>query len=336
MLITPGDVVINADGTYPLEPGDYSAVGRVGGEVVTDAVPFTIEACPTAAPTEGPTEASILIAKLDSRGTDTPEDDVLLDGASFEVYLDDGDEAFDDGDELVFGAAATSEGMLDTDLLEAGWYWIVEVVVPEGYTGSDPILVELNTDPSITCIWDSHGLIECEDNEGDVDDLSWTIVLVDNTPVSGPTDAPPTGGVGGATGTPGGAGVTLPPTDTLNGWSRRPGRRRLAPHPPGDGRSHGRRPPGDPGNGRGPTGRRARLTIEVRVGAPAVPEHRRPSGPKGPGGRSSAARHRPRPQDVRGLTASTVSAVTGRARTGRAVGAGSHRNRTYGRPWRRI
>ena len=47
MLITPGDVVIDADGTYPLEPGDYSAVGRVGGEVVTDAVPFTIEACPT-------------------------------------------------------------------------------------------------------------------------------------------------------------------------------------------------------------------------------------------------------------------------------------------------
>ena len=217
MLITPGDVVINADGTYPLVPGDYNAVGRVGGEVVTDAVPFTIEACPTAAPTEGPNEASILIAKLDSRGTDTPEDDVLLDGASFEVYLDDGDEAFDDGDELVFGAAATSEGMLDTDLLEAGWYWIVEVVVPEGYIGSDPILVELNTDPSITCIWDSHGLIECEDNEGNVDDLSWTIVLVDNTPDSAPTDAPPTGGVGGATGTPGGAGVTLPPTDTLNG-----------------------------------------------------------------------------------------------------------------------
>ena len=115
----------------------------------------------------------------------------------------------------MFGAAATSEGMLDTDLLQAGWYWIVEVVVPEGYSGSDPILVELNTDPSITCVWDSHGLIECEDNEGNVDELSWTIVLVDNTPLSA-TDAPPTGGVGGATGTPG-AGVTLPPTDTLTG-----------------------------------------------------------------------------------------------------------------------
>ena len=38
---------------------------------------------------------------------------------------------------------------------------------------------------------------------------------MDNTPVSAPTEAP-TGGVGGATGTPG-AGVTLPPTDTLTG-----------------------------------------------------------------------------------------------------------------------
>ena len=57
VLITLGDVVIDADGTYPFEPGDYSAVGRVGGEVVTDAIPFTIEACPTDAPTGAPTEA---------------------------------------------------------------------------------------------------------------------------------------------------------------------------------------------------------------------------------------------------------------------------------------
>jgi hypothetical protein len=48
-LITgPGDdVIIDADGNYPLVPGDYIGVGRVGGEAVTDEVPFTIEACPT-------------------------------------------------------------------------------------------------------------------------------------------------------------------------------------------------------------------------------------------------------------------------------------------------
>ena len=49
VLITgPGDdVVINADGTYPLVPGDYVGVGRVAGVAVTDEVPFTIEECST-------------------------------------------------------------------------------------------------------------------------------------------------------------------------------------------------------------------------------------------------------------------------------------------------
>ena len=50
VLITgPGaDVIIDADGTYPLVPGDYVGVGRVGGVAVTETeTPFTIEACPT-------------------------------------------------------------------------------------------------------------------------------------------------------------------------------------------------------------------------------------------------------------------------------------------------
>jgi hypothetical protein len=178
---------------------------------------------PTPQPSEGVT-ASILIAKFDTRGTADTDDDVLLDGASFEVYLDDGDEAFDDQDELVLGAEAAVEGLLDTDQLEPGWYWIVETVVPEGFVGSDPILVELNTDASITCIWDAAGLIECEENVGDVDNLSWTIVLVDNAPIE--ETATPTGGVGGATGTPALPGITLPPTDTLSAG---------AEAPPGDG-----------------------------------------------------------------------------------------------------
>ena len=54
VLLSDG-TVIDADGTYELEPGDYTAVGRVGGEVVTDEVEFTIEACPTAEPTPTPT-----------------------------------------------------------------------------------------------------------------------------------------------------------------------------------------------------------------------------------------------------------------------------------------
>ena len=107
--------------------------------------------------------------------------------------------------------AAAPGGLLDTDLLDDGEYWIVETTVPDGYVGSDPILVELNLDPSVTCIWDFGGLIECEPNEGENSELSLTIVIVDNTPESQPT---PTGEVGGAVGTP---RATLPATDTLEG-----------------------------------------------------------------------------------------------------------------------
>jgi cell division septation protein DedD len=183
---------------------------------------------PTATPTEAPTptptvqpseavRASILIAKYDNMGTPSLDDDVALDGASFEVYLDDGDEIFGAGDTLVFGPATTVGGLLDTDPLDPGSYWIVESVVPAGYTGSDPILVELNVDSQMTCVWDASGLVECVQNDGDVDSLSWTIVEVENTPVQ--ATSTPTGSVEAATGTP---NITLPPTDTIVGGSIAP------------------------------------------------------------------------------------------------------------------
>jgi hypothetical protein len=187
-----------------------------------EPTPTPVEPTPTPAePTPTPsqaTEGSILIAKVDNNGTPDPDDDVLLDGASFEVHLDDGDGLFDaDADSVVFGPEAAVGGTLDTDDLSAGSYWIVEMIVPDGFVGTDPILVELNLDPTVTCVWDAAGLIECTPNEEDVSDLSWTMVIVDNTP-----ESQPTGGVGGATGTPGSdggsgtdSGATLPPTDTV-------------------------------------------------------------------------------------------------------------------------
>jgi hypothetical protein len=108
----------------------------------------------------------------------------------------------------VFGPADAANGLLDTDVLPGGKYWIVETVVPSGFVGSDPILVELNLDATQVCIWDASGLVECVAN--DQQSLSLTIVIVDNTPVQ------PTGGVGGATGTPK-PRATLPPTDTIDG-----------------------------------------------------------------------------------------------------------------------
>jgi len=169
---------------------------------------------PTPTPPGEPGEASILIAKLDNNGTADPDDDVLLDGASFEVWSDDGDGIFESGqDTLVFGPVAAADGLIDTDVLPGGMYWIVEVVVPAGFTGSDPILVELNLDPSQTCVWDADGLIECAPNQGEV--VSFTVVIVDNTPVQ------PTGGVGPLTGTPK-PKATLPPTDAIDGTSSAP------------------------------------------------------------------------------------------------------------------
>jgi hypothetical protein len=154
--------------------------------------------------------ASILIAKFDNKGTPGLDDDEALDGATFAVYKDDGDDAFDATlDALVFGPAATVGGTLDTTPLDAGWYWIVEAIVPDGFTGSDPILVELNIDSAVTCVWDALGLVECVQNDGDVEELSWTIVEVENTPVD--PSSSPGGSVLGETGTP---NITLPPTDT--------------------------------------------------------------------------------------------------------------------------
>jgi hypothetical protein len=173
---------------------------------------------PTPTPSEETDQASILIAKLDDNGTATEVDDALLDGASFEVWADDGDGVFDTSEDTkVFGPAAATGGLLDTDLLDEGMYWIVESIVPDGFEGSEPILVELNVDPSQTCIWDASGLVECLPNEGE-QDLSLTIVIVNNTPAEEPT-----GGVGPATGTPAATSrATLPATDTTGVASSAP------------------------------------------------------------------------------------------------------------------
>lgn len=211
-LVMPGTLAVAAAEPSP-EPTPV-----VTPELTPVATPDpTPETTPTPEPTPAPTPepqtgASILIAKIDDNGTADPSDDVFLDGARFAVYLDDGDGAFESADDdLVFGPAPTVDSLLDTDRLEPGQYWIVESVVPAGFVGTDPILAQLNIDPRITCIWDSTGLVECVPNEGGVEDLSWTIVIVDNTPVT--VTPAPSGGVDAATGTPGPPAPTLPPTD---------------------------------------------------------------------------------------------------------------------------
>ncbi|MFL5679553.1 MAG: prealbumin-like fold domain-containing protein, partial [Chloroflexota bacterium] len=149
-------------------------------------------------------EGNLVILKVDNKGTADQSDDTLLDGATFSVYLDDGDKEFSaSSDELVRGPDTATGGELDYTGLAEGDYWVVEVVVPDGFTGSDPILVTIEFDSGL-CAYDSTGFLGCF--EGDQEfPTNATLAIVDNTPG---------GGVEGNTGTP---HVTLPPTDALAG-----------------------------------------------------------------------------------------------------------------------
>lgn len=185
------------------------------------------------APTDGTaTSASILVVSLDTVGTDATDDDVLLDATTIAVHADDGDGAFDPvADAIAFGPAPAVGGLLDTAKLGPGRYW-VDAVPPAGYEAPPPILVELNTDGTRTCVWDARGLTECQANDAGAEGLSWTMVLVRSAPSASPTATPapdptaaptdptpvPTGEVQEATGRP---AVTLPPTD-LVGAGREP------------------------------------------------------------------------------------------------------------------
>ena len=154
VLSTPGDVVINADGTYP-EPGDYSAVGRVGGDVVTDAGPFTSR--PPDRGSDGSHHgASILIAKLDNNGTADPR---MTSSWTAPPSRSTSTTAtrLRRRRRARLRPRRDLDGMLDTDQLEAGWYWIVEAVVPAGLHRQRPDPRRAQHRSSVTCLWDAPG-----------------------------------------------------------------------------------------------------------------------------------------------------------------------------------
>ncbi|MGK2849573.1 MAG: hypothetical protein ACSLFN_01465 [Candidatus Limnocylindrales bacterium] len=212
----------------PLSAGAILAVAAL---LAVGLTPVLAAEASAAAP-QAAASASILIVSLDTRGTDSTDDDVLVDGSSFSVRLDDGDRAFDASlDAVADGPTPATGGLLDTALLGPGWYW-VDAVAPDGYEAPPPILIELNTDGTRTCVWEGSELSECQANDAGAEGLSWTMVLVRHapsalptaTPTAAPTSAPtdptttPTGAVEGATGRP---AVTLPPTDVV-GAGREP------------------------------------------------------------------------------------------------------------------
>ncbi|MGZ9276236.1 MAG: prealbumin-like fold domain-containing protein [Candidatus Limnocylindrales bacterium] len=147
---------------------------------------------------------------IDDNATSDVADDVLLDGARLEVRAEDGDRRYDPiRDPLVFGPRAASDGLLETHALDSGWYWIVETRAPKGFIGSAPILVELNLDPTVTCVWDRGAPSLCRPSVGEADSTSCTLVLVYSTPSApapGVADDPARG-----------PSITLPPTHVMDG-----------------------------------------------------------------------------------------------------------------------
>lgn len=210
----------------------------VAGAALAFATLFSLGAVPAlaaepSAPAAEAASASILIVTLDTQGTLATDDDILLDGVLVAVRADDGDGAFDPAlDAVISGPAVAVGGLLDTQKLGPGRYW-VDADPPTGHEAPAPILVELNTDGSRTCVWDAAGLIECQANDAGAEGLSWTMVLVRNAPAATPTASPapaptavptdptpaPTGEVHEANGRP---AVTLPPTDRAATIRERP------------------------------------------------------------------------------------------------------------------
>jgi hypothetical protein len=161
---------------------------------------------------------SIVVFKVDNQGTDDDfSDDELLEGARFSLFLDDNDSVFDRGDTLISANDEATGGVVEYNNLADGKYWVVEVVVPDGFIGTEPLLIPVDGD-SASCFFDRSGSLGCT---SDPADRGTSVVFVDNTPEgqSSPTpsasgSASPTGSSGGETGSP---DRTLPPTDTLAG-----------------------------------------------------------------------------------------------------------------------
>ena len=192
------------NGTYPLEPGTYSAIVRFEGETVAGPIDFTIEACP-AEPTPTPVEPALTVLvgspvcdgdvpyldyEVDVVGTDSDTLTITFlhptDAPKNVVYTD-----------LPFSGRVLCPGaVVDAEGMPVDW---------PGWRFEDGIWVEGDdfdwVRPSVEVRFEV--------------DAAASTVTVDYPPSEPLCDAnPPEGEVDPATGTP---GTTLPPTDTVPG-----------------------------------------------------------------------------------------------------------------------
>ena len=220
VFVTPGNVIIDADGVYPFVPGDYVAVGRAGGEVVTEEFEFTIEACPTE-PTPTPTpgvasmEVGILTPVCDGDvpylGYEITATNIPSDATVTVTFL----HPTDPTQNVVYSGLPLSN-------LHVAGNSATGVLWPGAVIDSAGAPID----------WPGWSLVNGVWVEGD--EFDWVrpsvqvlfvvnpeaTVTVDYPPSSPDCDSnPPGGSVGGSTGTP---SVTLPPTDAISPASTTP------------------------------------------------------------------------------------------------------------------
>jgi hypothetical protein len=132
--------------------------------------------------------APVIVAKINTKGTEPIRDDRLLRGAHFVIRTDDGDGEYepDDGDEVVFDGVA-QYGFLVFQEPPAGDYWLSELDAPTGFerAGRPTFVTVEPRNPTANC-FQVGTRVRClpdEDQSG-----GFLVVVVPNVPA----ELPPT------------------------------------------------------------------------------------------------------------------------------------------------
>ncbi len=168
----------------------------------------TVTPAPTATPTAEPTptggveptedpgsEEPLIVGKVDDNGTPgDSSDDTLLPGATFALYLDDGDGVFEpEGDDAPRLDAISSDNGFHVFRPSApGSYWVVEVEAPPGFDTEAPRLVDYlvaHTFDNCVVFDDQEVCVPDDDPDG-----GYVLVAVGDSPTGGvaPLTPPPT------------------------------------------------------------------------------------------------------------------------------------------------
>ena len=125
------------------------------------------------------------MAKINDNGTTNDfSDDVLLPGATFAFYLDDGDGLFEPGtDDIAVGQVTSDTGWHRVVPPGPGDYWVVEQNEPEGFDVAPPLLVPFGLDhASENCLVTATETFCVPDDDPDG---GYLVVVVADSPLAG-------------------------------------------------------------------------------------------------------------------------------------------------------